>query len=297
MPGRELYLNDLLVLDPDIDPKGVLVLRHRPSELGVRKVLPWLAAERPSVFNAYQQTQGANAEKAMKRASYVASFIGHMPGKAVFVGLYSVGSSKPLTVEQFWRVPGYRELREFGLKGFTGDDGRSSILWFDLQPTGFRAEWRGKLVVAWPPPELAWYRVAGRNRIPVHAILEDSLLDARMPSWDELILTWEELRALPGQWRAALAQWRGIYFIYDESDGKGYVGAAYGDANILGRWQNYAERGHGGNALLRGRDPHNFRFSILQRVSPDTNMEDVVRFESTWKGRLHTRHPRGLNEN
>jgi len=45
-------------------------------------VLPWLAAEKPEVFNAYQQTQGEKVEKAMLGAKYVASFIGHEPGKA-----------------------------------------------------------------------------------------------------------------------------------------------------------------------------------------------------------------------
>ena len=32
------------------------------------------------------------------------------------------------------------------------------------------------------------------------------------------------------------AQWRGIYYIFDTSDAKGYVGSAYGEYNPLGRW-------------------------------------------------------------
>ena len=89
---------------------------------------------------------------------------------------------------------------------------------------------------------------------------------------------------------------RGVYLIFDESDQKAYVGAAYGKENILGRWLNYAKAGHGGNKKLRHRDPSSFRFSILQRVSPDMDAEDVIRFEGTWKDRLHTRDF-GLNEN
>jgi hypothetical protein len=75
-----------------------------PSALG----LPRLAAERPEVFNAYQQTQGDKLEKVMetmKAGGYVASFIGHEPGKAVFVGLYSISGSKRLTYEQYWQIP------------------------------------------------------------------------------------------------------------------------------------------------------------------------------------------------
>jgi hypothetical protein len=38
-------------------------------------------------------------------------------------------------------------------------------------------------------------------------------------------------------------------------------------------------------------------FTILQRVSPDMEAEDVIQLEATWKKRLHTRPPHGLNDN
>jgi hypothetical protein len=78
-----MNLNDLL-LAKGIDPKHVLVLRHRPPEPKLNKVLPRLAAEEPDVFNAYQQTQGEKLEKAMQAVTgtgYLASFIGHEPAK------------------------------------------------------------------------------------------------------------------------------------------------------------------------------------------------------------------------
>jgi GIY-YIG catalytic domain len=162
---------------------------------------------------------------------------------------------------------------------------------------GFCATWKGKLVIGWPPPERSWWRRAHRNVFPVHAILEDSAVAAAMPAWDQIDLGWDELRVLPSRWREALSHWRGIYYIFDQAAGKGYVGSAYGDANLLGRWVNYAASGHGGNTLLRQRDPKNFRFTILQRVSPDMDAADVIRLEGTWKERLHTRHPFGLNDN
>lgn len=183
------------------------------------------------------------------------------------------------------------------MEGFTDDKPRSIVLWFDLTATAFYSHWKGKLVVDWPPPERSWWRRAHRNTIPVNAILEDSALDADMPDWDRLVLTWDELRILPTRWRGALSQWRGVYYIFDASDGRGYVGSAYGGENLLGRWLNYAASGHGGNALLRNRNASNFSFSILQRVSPDLDPEDVIRLESTWKDRLHSREPHGLNEN
>jgi len=230
-------------------------------------------------------------------SGYVASFIGHEAGKALFVGLYSIEGAKPLTYRQFWKVPAYVEMKAFGLKGWTHEQKRKTVLWFDLVLDNFYKNWKGKLVIGWPPPERAWFRRAFRNEFPVLAILEDSALDAAMPQWDAINLTREELRVLPTRWKSALLQWRGIYYIFDRSDGKGYVGAAYGSDNILGRWLGYAKRGHGGNRLLRQRDPRNFRFTILQRVSPDLDAADVIRLEASWKQRLHTRAPHGLNDN
>jgi hypothetical protein len=52
-----MRFNDLLAKE-GIALEGVLVLRHTPKERELRKVLPWLAAERPDLFNAFQQTQG-----------------------------------------------------------------------------------------------------------------------------------------------------------------------------------------------------------------------------------------------
>jgi hypothetical protein len=233
-----LFMND------DIDPRHVIVMRHRPHEPELRKVLPWLAAEKPDVFNAYQQTQSEKVERAMLEAKSVASFIGHEPGKALFFGLYSIGKTRPLTYDEYWKVPAYVQMKLFGMVGFTARN-RSSILWFDLAPTDFCITWKGKLVVGWPPPERSWWRRAHRNVFPVHAVLEDSALAAAMPAWEQINLGWDELRVLPSRWREALSHWRGIYYIYDQACAKGYVGSAYGEANLLGRWVSYTEHSSG----------------------------------------------------
>lgn len=290
-----MTLNDLL-RSRKIDPNTVVVLRHRPTEPELRKRLPWLAAERPDVFNAYQQQQGGPLERVMARlagAGTVASFIAHGAGRALFVGLYSIDAAtrKPRTALR--SIPALQEIIRLGAR----ESGQPSALWFELNLTSALEEWRGKLIVAWPPPERSWWRRAHRNEIPVAAILEESVLTGAMPSWEDLELSWSDLAVLPASWRASLSQWRGIYFIFDESDGKGYVGSAYGADNLLGRWRSYAARGHGGNVLLRSRRPENFRFSILQRVSPDMGLVEIAALEASWKRRLHTRHPLGLNDN
>ena len=105
-----MNLKDLLVRE-DIDPEHVLAFRQWPQEPRLRNVLGWLAAEQPGVFNAFQQTQWATTEKAMEKAAYLASFIGYKPHLALFVGLYSVGGSRPISRKEFWQIPENVELR------------------------------------------------------------------------------------------------------------------------------------------------------------------------------------------
>ncbi|MBI1956298.1 MAG: GIY-YIG nuclease family protein [Acidobacteria bacterium] len=291
-----MNLNDLLAkhgLDTK-QRKHILVMRHRAHQPELHKVLPWLAAEKPVWFNAYQQSQWPKQEKMLTQAKYLASFIGHEPGEALFVGVYKVGRSRSVSFDEFWRIPANREVSKLGMTGLTKDG--PSCLWFDLRLTEIYQDWKGKLIINWPPPERAWCRWADRNEFPVKAILQESLLVRETPASEELTLSWEELRNLPSSWKSALAQWRGVYLILDRSDGKSYVGSAYGRDNIHSRWSNYAARGHGGNKQLRGRKPENFLFSILERVSPDMVPEEVIQKESNWKKRLHTREF-GLNDN
>jgi GIY-YIG catalytic domain len=295
---NNMNLKDLIKSN-GIDPQHVLVLRHRPWETLLHKMLPFLASEKPELFNAYQQTQDKQVEGEMARAKYVASFIGHEPGKALFVGLYARTGEKPISRKQFLEIPANVELKAFGMNGFTEEESRSSFLLFDLVLTDFYAHWKGKLIIGWPPLDKNWHRWAHKpkNEMPVIAVLEDSALNSGMPEWHEIDLRWEQLSLLPTSWKLKLQQWRGIYYVVDTSDGKGYVGSAYGKNNLLGRWQNYAARGDGGNRLLRQRDRRNFRFTILELDAPNRDASDVVRLESSWKARLHTRKPHGLNDN
>lgn len=293
-----MELNDLL-LKEGIDPREVIILRHRPTSLQLNKVLPWLAEEQPALFNAYQQTQGPAVEKVMLKLAgtgHVASFIGQSPGKATFVGLYRIESSHRLRMADFWGVPEHEQLRALGGVGFGDEDRRETIEFFDLRETSFLSRWKGRLIVDWNA-ERSWWRRAHKNSLTISAILEDSAFVVEMPNWESIDLSWAELLKIPRRWKEALSLTRGIYFIHDVTDGRSYVGSAYGKDNLYGRWMNYAATGHGGNVLLRSRDPFNFRFTILQRVSPDMPEDEVTRIEANWKKRLHTRGPHGLNIN
>lgn len=277
-----------------VESKRTVVMRHRPTESVLKKALPWLAAEDPDAYNAYQSQHGPTVEKALTKSAYVASLIGHEPGRALFIGVYSVAGWRQITREDFYAIEGNRVLDRLGMDVL--EEGRDP-LWFDLLPTEHLESWKGRLVINWPPPERSWWRWADRNVFGVHAIHEESLLAPERPDPSTLSLTWAELKVLPTSWRHALAEWRGIYYIFDRVHQLGYVGSAYGTENLLGRWTNYGATGHGGNRLLRGRNPDNFIFSVIQLVARDLPMEQVIPLETSWKLRLNTRAPLGLNDN
>jgi len=105
-------------------------------------------------------------------------------------------------------------------------------------------------------------------------------------------------------WKVALSSVYGIYLISDEKTGKHYVGSAYGEEGIWGRWRTYANSFHGSNEDLMDlfnnkREDYfrdNFKFSILEVISSSATKEDVVKKESLWKSKLFSRE-HGYNRN
>ena len=200
-----MHLNDLMQKH-GISPEDVLVLRHCPQEPKLRKTLPWLAAVKPDLYNAYQQSQFPKVEKAFTRAKHIASFIGINAGTALFAGLYVVKGWRQIGSEEYWNIEANKELHEtFGMAGLGGD--RTKILWFDLLlNTEFYAAWRGRLIIRWPGLERSWWRWADRNTFLIEAIRETSAFEEVMPAWNELVLTWAELKILPSKWKASLKE-------------------------------------------------------------------------------------------
>jgi hypothetical protein len=137
----------------------------------LRKEFLLIAQTDHDLYNAYQQTQNPRVEKAMLGAKFVASFIGHEAGKALFIGLYEITGHKQMSFKQFWSVPSHLVLRDtYGMHGMT--DKRGTTLWFDLERLPFAKERTGKMVIEWPGNDRAYHRWAHANTFP---ILQDGL--------------------------------------------------------------------------------------------------------------------------
>ncbi len=133
-------------------------------------------------------------------------------------------------------------------------------------------------------------------------ILPDTFDNDIFPGYDKVNLSWDDLtRVLEKEsWKTALQNQKGIYLISDTSNGKKYVGSAYGENMILGRWKSYVKTDHGGNSELKkleyGHIRKYFRYSILDIFKSTTDDNLIIQRESWWKEVLQTREF-GYNEN
>ena len=95
-------------------------------------------------------------------------------------------------------------------------------------------------------------------------------------------------------WKAALENVKGVYLIIDKSNGKMYIGSAYGESGIWSRWACYIGTGHGWNDELtklidkEGFDyaRKNFKFSLLEYRSMKTDDKVIINREQYWKNIL-----------
>lgn len=147
------------------------------------------------------------------------------------------------------------------------------------------------------------------DKFVVSEILAEPYSGRTFPGYENVSVPFRELEPLVDKdredWKAALAHVNGVYLITDENTGKRYVGSAYGEQGLWGRWKNYVETGDCGNQGLRkaiGEDGLEyarrcFVFTLLEFFAFRTPKEVVLSRESFWKKVLLTRGEYGLNEN
>lgn len=165
----------------------------------------------------------------------------------------------------------------------------------------------GKLVITWADRttmNIVMRDKKAISRLTVKTILEQPYdeTETEFPGYENLNLSWSELKYVLNlkTWQTALKNQKGVYLITDTATNKRYVGSAYGDTMLLGRWQSYAENGHGGNRELKalvetqGLDyvKNNFRYSVLDIYKSTTDDKTILDRESWWKEVLLTRNPK-----
>ena len=106
------------------------------------------------------------------------------------------------------------------------------------------------------------------------------------------------------EWRDKLSTVAGIYLISHKERPELYVGSAYGENGVWGRWKTYSKNSTGGNKglIIEHEADENFGkncyWSMLQALPLNTPKAEVIKAESLWKAKLGTRtRGQGLNLN
>lgn len=147
------------------------------------------------------------------------------------------------------------------------------------------------------------------SQMAISEILKEPYTGERFPGYEGINHSFASLevvfRAQRPDWKGALENVKGVYVIHDTSNGKKYVGSAYGGLGIWARWSYYIETGHGWNDELtklidrEGIDyaRRNFQITLLEYRPAKTDDKIIIERENFWKDALLSRGPFGYNLN
>lgn len=267
-----LYLQQTLEQYSDIFINSrVKLIRHKDRREEYRELIK----SREGLLE-YQKEQ---SKEIFKGCDYIVSFIGQERRRSIFFGVFKVNGV----------------LR------------RNGKLYYDLKELKEFHDLVGRIVVDWGDGTLSWHQWYHLRKKEIIEILPRGYLGS-FPGLLNFALNFDELKKLidnpeaNSDWRHHLSAVNGIYLILDTRTGLQYVGAAYGEKGIWGRWSNYARTQTGGNiefVELKNRDPKFYtylRYSILQTLPSNITPAEVIKVETLYKEKLGSRM-HGLNSN
>ncbi|MGF2715389.1 GIY-YIG nuclease family protein [Bacillus cereus] len=268
--------------------KTIKVARHSDTEIDINELYS------KNHFEVYQKYQSKNV---FGVCDYIVSFIGTENSQAVFVGVYEVKSKR--------RVEGFPETVDAPIEV---KERLHDCKWeYELEKLDGYGDLEDRLIIKWEGVATSWCRFLQTNSIEVVQILPKGETK-EFPGYLNFILKRWELESIVNNptdnkiWHETLSTVAGVYLIVDTKTGKQYVGSAYGEEGMLGRWKTYVNNKHGGNKLLReiiDRDPErvdDFIYTILQILPITYKDREVFKVESLYKNKLGSR-AFGLNSN
>lgn len=211
-------------------------------------------------------------------------------------GQITIGLIKIKPKEDFWLL--------FHVGRVTKDLNKFDGMGYEFEDLPAYDKFLGRLVVRFKNNVQAMIRNADSvmEECEVSQILPDTFDNDLFPGYDQVHITWNDLARVvdKASWKTALQNQKGVYLLTDSSNGKLYVGSAYGKNMIWGRWMDYVKTGHGGNAELKSlafdHIKSNFSYSILDIYKSTTDDQTIIDREGWWKNVLLSR-AFGYNKN
>ena len=249
----------------------VKLVRHKERRLDLYNIYR-------SNRRAFLEYQSVQSRDIFKDVDYIVSFVGEDSVLARFVGVFKIDGSTTNAdgkhIYSMTELDGYDDLKE-------------------------------RVIIRWENA-ISWHQWI-KNEMEVLEI-SPGLHYKRFTDYFELILDFMELREIVvnqyTDWRRVLSAVKGVYLISDTLTGKLYIGSAYGEEGLWGRWCDYvATNGHGGNKELKALIDEDweyackhFQFSILMLLPKTVTPDEAIRKEQLFKRKLGS-NSFGLNNN
>lgn len=188
---------------------------------------------------------------------------------------------------------------------------REDYFFYKLEHQAQFADLQGRVIIDWGKGVLSWAQhMTNKPVLEILPMNRASRVLQPFTDYLDFTLSHGELREMMGNpeayndWEASLSAVAGVYLVLAETTGEQYVGSAYGESGVWGRWKDYAVNGHGGNTLLKemvnedNSYPEAFRYSVLQVLPKSTTDSEIIRWEQRYKDKLGSRAVGlGLNAN
>lgn len=278
-----LYLSDILRRN-GLDPKKVKLIRHSLKHKNFKKCYD------DKFMEEYQKLQKENF---FNGCDYILTFISGPGTSAKFMGCYEVGAG----------IPAVSKLMPTGFPIKSYFDG--GYYYYDLKKVDKLDDLQERLIIDWGKSTISWHQWA-TNEKAVLAIQENPRY--AFTGFENVLLDYSGLKEIindPIQyenWHTALSSVYAIYLIVDNTNGRPYVGSAYGSGGLLERWKCYIDTKHGGNKAMKDvicdyPDRYQyFQFSILQVLPKNLSDDEVISVESLYKKKLLSKEF-GMNKN
>lgn len=281
-----LYLSDIIART-GIDPKKIMLIRHSVNDKYFKRCMDM------NMVKEYTRHQRANFAKG---AEYWMIFLSGKSTTAKFYACYKVNGE------------GIKATQDMCMAGFPFPEWyeKEEEYLYSLEEVDIMSDLKNRLVIEWGKAATAWYQWGTNEKEVLSIQVSDK---KEFPGFDTLRLSFDELEDIVNDdttryenWHAAMSSVYAIYLIADKIDGQLYVGSAYNEEGLLGRWSVYVKTKHGGNILMRRKLElyperyHDFQFSVLQILPKTLTNDEVIEIESLWKSKLLSKEF-GMNDN